>query len=664
MLAKVMLLTVSLLQPLPTSPPSIALPLPDTGFLATSVRTLPWFRPLGGKQLYERVFALIEQNRWQEARALRRWGQRPLLNKFILWLDIRRPVRHDFDTIAAFIQTNPHWPEPELLQRRAEEAMTEAIPAQRVLDWFAHRQPLTTDGHIRLVAALRRSGQLAAATHLARETWVQQVFGPAQARRFLETQGDLLRPEDHWGRVDRLLWEGHINAARGLLERVDEAHRTLAQARIGLRSFDHRVDALINAVPHHLQNDPGLLYERFRWRHRQGRYHSAVEFLATVPRPLAYGEHWWPEIEALIRHAMEQHDYATAHRLAADHGQREPRPAAEGDWLAGWLALRHLGRPDQALAHFHDLYRRVSYPVSKARGAYWAARSLQALGRDAEARHWFQRAANHRETFYGQQAASHLRLAPQPVPHSPRPSDIQVAAFQEHELVRTIQALLEFELIDYTQPLLQRLGELAQAQDDPALLSLTARLTTRLDRLEWLVRIGKQRGREGFMVHDAAFPLLALVDQAVDTHTDLVHAIIRQESLFDTRARSHAGASGLMQLMPRTAQAVAEMLELDYDRHRLLDDPHYNIRLGHAYITRMLERWDGNYILAIASYNAGPTRVQEWVERLGDPRDWDVDPIDWVESIPFEETRNYVQRVMENLTVYRSRLQRLELANL
>jgi len=664
MLVKVALLTIGLLQPLPPASPPMGAFLPTARQSSTELSLLAWLRPFAGRPLYERTFQLIDQNRWQEARELMRWGQQPLLNKFILWLDIRRPVRHDFATIDAFIRENPHWPEQELLQRRAEEAMTEAIDDQRVLEWFARREPLTTDGYIRLVAALRRSGQLPAATRLARQTWIQQVFGSAQARRFLETQGDLLRLEDHWGRIDRLLWEGQINAARALLERVDEPHRVLARARIGLRSFDRRVDALIAAVPKALQNDPGLLYERFRWRHRQGRYLAAAELLATVPRPLAYGEYWWPEIESLIHHALEQGDVEAAYRLAARHGQRAPREAVEGDWLAGWLALRQLGRPAEALTHFQALYHRASYPISKARGAYWAGRALETLERHTEARLWYQRAASHRETFYGQQAASHLRLAPQPMLIPPRPGDLQVAAFEDHELVRTIHALLALDRPEHIHPLLRRLGELAHQQNDPTLLSLTARLASRLDRLEWLVRIGKERGREGFMVFDAAFPLLDLVEQTVDSHTDLVHAIIRQESLFDTGARSHAGASGLMQLMPRTARAVAELLALDYDPRWLVEDPHYNIRLGHAYITRMLDRWDGNHILAIASYNAGPTRVQAWVEQLGDPRNWDVDPIDWVESIPYPETRNYVQRVMENLTVYQSRLRRLELANL
>lgn len=665
MLIKAALLTIALLQPLPPldRPGTTLAPAMDA--LSSALSSLPWFRPFAGDRLYELCFQLIEQDRWQEAMALTRWGQRPLLNRFIRWLDIRRPMRHDFETIDAFIRDHPHWPEQALLQRRAEEAMTEAIADQRVLSWFADRQPITTDGHIRLVAALRRSGQQEAAATLARRTWIQRVFGPAQARRFLDTQGDLLRPEDHWGRADRLLWEGRINTARRLLARVNPGHRALAQARIGLRSFHPQVDELIAAVPRSLRNDPGLQYERVRWRHRQGRYTAAMELLATVPRPLIYGEYWWPEIEFLIHHSMAQGDYQGAYQLAANHGQSTPRSGAEGDWLAGWLALRFLGRPDQALEHFRQLHQRVNFPISKARGAYWVGRALEALGEGQQARDWYQRAALHRETFYGQRAADRLGLAPPPPILDPLvPSTIQRREFDNHELVRTLRALVEIGQIEYTRPLLVRLGELARQHHEPALLSLTAQLASNLDRLEWVVRIGKEQGREGLLVYDAAYPVLDLVDQAVNSHGDLVHAIIRQESLFNSGARSHAGASGLMQLMPRTARAVANELQMNYDPNWLVNDPRYNIRLGHAYIDRMLQRWDGNQILAIASYNAGPTRVQEWVERFGDPRHWDVDPVDWVENIPFQETRNYVQRVMENLTIYHNRLQNLKLANL
>lgn len=657
MLIKLTLLTLGLL---PLQP--LALP---TDF---PIGTIPRFHPspqlqtLAEEHFYTRAFSLIDAERWSELRQQLHRGPNRALNQYLLWLDIHRPVRHDFSTISTFIREHPHWPDQALLQRRAEEAMTEATPPQQVLDWFTERLPLTTDGHIRLVAALRQDGQLTAATQLARKTWAEQVFGPAQARRFLETQGDLLRPVDHWARLNRLLLEGHLNAARGLLPQVDSGHQTLARARIGLRSFHPHVDELVAAVPQRLQNDPGLLYERFRWRLKQGRTQAALELLAEVPRPLGYAEYWWPELSTLIRQAMQQGDYPQAYQIAAQHDQTLPKYAVEGDWLAGWLALRYLGRADAAVEHFRQLYQRANYPISKARGAYWAGRSLALLDKPLQARQWFLRAAIHQETFYGQQAAHHVTLESQqlalPQEH-PQPLD-----FDEHELVQAIQALIDLDQGHRVRPLLERLGELAQQQRRPALLVLAARFAQQLGHPSWALQIGKARAREGFLVPEAAFPTLDLVNQTVTEAADLVHAIIRQESLFEPRARSHAGASGLMQLMPRTAQAMAESLELDYRPRWLVDDPQYNIRLGHAYIQRMLERWDGNLILAIASYNAGPTRVQSWLEEFGDPRHWSVDPIDWVETIPYAETRNYVQRVMENLHIYRQRLQPLALAEL
>lgn len=608
--------------------------------------------------LYRAVLAAIESKAMRRARVLLGDGPDPIMNKVVEWRLLTAPRSgRRFRDIAAFAEANPHWPGQRLLRQRAEEAMSDRLSDAEVLAWFKRSAPITVDGAMRQITALARTGAADAARALARQTWIDGNFGPKQERGFLKRYGRWLDRDVHWQRLDRLLWEGRRGPALRMLRRVRSDYRALAQARLKLRRLAGGVDAAIARVPEALKRDPGLIYERVRWRRSKGMDDDARALLLREALEAAQNGRqpklWWRERALLARRALAEGDITDAYRLAASHGQTDAAQIAEGEWLAGWIALRFLGDSQIAFTHFQNLYDAVRYPISKARGAYWAGRAAEAGGDGSGARRWYERAAGFGQTYYGQLAAQ--RLGDHPLSLAPPATMAQGdhAAFDRRELVRVVKTLGRLGFDDQIRPFLLKLTDDA---DDPQTLELIMALAAAQERTDVATLAAKRALRDGAAYLKAAYPLHRAALEQNRTDRALVHAVIRQESLFDPRARSAAGALGMMQILPSTAKRVAQKLGLGYRPKRLLADPAYNIQLGAGYLDSLLVRWEGSYVLAVASYNAGPARVQNWVAEFGDPRERDVDVVDWVETIPYKETRNYVQRVLEGLTVYRYRL--------
>nr|WP_242480328.1 lytic transglycosylase domain-containing protein [Rhodovibrio sodomensis] len=355
------------------------------------------------------------------------------------------------------------------------------------------------------------------------------------------------------------------------------------------------------------------------------------------------------------RRALDQGDISVAYRIAAHHGLDRGLGFAEGEWLAGWIALRWLREPETALPHFTRLHAGVTTPVSRARAAYWSGRAAEAAGARDDARLWYETAARNLTTYYGQLAAERLSadffLA---LPRAPQPSNLAARAFAADELVRAVRRLARHGHAGRIDPLFAALIDRATTRGRAR---LTADLAAHVGRADLAVRTARQVRRDGIILPDHLYPVIQLPARArLDAETRaLVLAIVRQESGFDPAAVSRAGARGMMQLMPATARHTARSLGLDPDRHSL-DDPAFNLLLGSAYMDRLMRRYDGSLLLAVTAYNAGPGRVGDWLKRYGDPRSPQIDPVDWVETLPFAETRNYIQRVFEGLTVYRHRL--------
>ncbi len=342
-----------------------------------------------------------------------------------------------------------------------------------------------------------------------------------------------------------------------------------------------------------------------------------------------------------------------AYRLAARHGLSSGPVYAELEFLAGWVALRFIHEPDRAYNHFVGLYEVVKLPVSVARASYWAGRAADAMGYDQLAATWYRTAAEHLTTYYGQLAATALGEPKlERALDEPTPSAAESEAFDKQELVRVLRQLSEIDATEYMRPFMLRLSELAKSPGEHALV---AHLALQVDRPDLAITVAKKASYAGVVLLAEGYPLSELPPGGSVEHP-LVLAMTRQESAFDRGAVSSAGALGLMQVMPATARRVAHTLRLHFDKHRLTTDRHYNVTIGRAYLDGLLGDFSGSYVLAIAAYNAGPSRVRQWIRDYGDPRSKDVDVIDWIESIPIGETRNYVQRVLENLQLYRLRM--------
>jgi soluble lytic murein transglycosylase len=607
------------------------------------------------------AIAAADRQQFDEAARLAGQAGDRLLGKIVQWIQYGAANGGaSFDAIAGFVAANPDWPLLAVLRRQAEAVMPDDLPATQVLAWYKSAAPQTVPGVLRYAGALAASGDAPRAARAVRERWIDGTFTPAEEQDFLLRTGDQLQPADHLARLERLLWDHQPVPARRLLARgvVDDGHAALAEARLALDSDLRTIDGVLAKVPAAFQNDPGLLYERARNRRRAGDDMGALDILLHPPAESGRPAAWWNERNIVARRAIDRGDTATAYRLAAGHGSSDSQVVVQGEFLAGWLALRFRNDPATALGHFQALLRASTIPTSKSRASYWVARAAEAAGDTAQARVWYQRAAAFTTTFYGQLAFGRLEAdGAITLPAEPRPTPAQTAAFEKRELVRVARLLTQAVARD-DERLGATLRRIGLSVREPAEFVLSARLSQESGRQDMAVATARDASQTDVFLVENGYPLLA-GSAAAGTPPEpaLVHALIRQESTFNPGVVSPVGARGLMQLMPATAQVVATRLGLkQHNAIRLTADPAYNVRLGSAYLQELMERFNGSPILAVAGYNAGPNRVRGWLDQYGDPRAGTVDPVDWIELIPFNETRNYVQRVLEALLVYRARL--------
>jgi soluble lytic murein transglycosylase len=623
--------------------------------------TMPFITGAHGQSLsenerraYKAAFINVERENWDAARRHGVQGTNPLLDKALRWYEMRRAgTEAGFAEIAGFLRANPDWPDRRLLQRRAEEAMPSDMDPAATIAWFVEFPPIGTDGRLALVKAQFRLGRTDAAVALLRETWRESGFGSRQEEDFLKEYGKYLRESDHIARLDRLLWAGSEDGAARMFKHVGEERRRLARARMTLRAMGPGVDRDIERVPDSLQSDPGLIYERVRWRRRKDLMEEASSLLYGLPDTVPRPDLWWAERHILIREALASGHISAAYRLAREHRQVDGAGLADAEWLAGWIALRFLDEHQTAFGHFKRMYESVRTPVSKARGAYWMGRAEEAAGRAETAAEAYRTAAQFKTTFYGQLASHKLGLADgKALPAGPVIDAQARARFDGLELARLTRLMAAVGAQDLASPFVTALAE---DERNPAAPSLAAALAHEIGRPDLAVRIARSARRDGDILVDLGYPIRNLPAGA-GPEPALVLSMIRQESGFDHEAVSRAGARGMMQLMPGTAKKMADQTGLRYSAGRLTSDPDYNIQLGRGYLAEMLQNFGGSYVLAIAAYNAGPGRVRQWLQEIGDPRDRRIDTIDWIETIPFSETRNYVQRVLEALQIYRIRL--------
>ena len=604
--------------------------------------------------IYKNAFAAIDKDRWKEARRLAETAKNPLPAKVIQWLDLTRPgPGRDFKEMSDFLKDNPDWPLRYTLTQQAERAMPEYLQPQDVLKWFGERDPATVEGAIKLSGALIATRQEKRAEHVVQSTWINLDFDKDDEQVFLLRFGHLLHAQQDWARLDRLLWDGERDQAQRMLPKVDAGHQALARARLKLADQAKDAQEAVAAVPPELRNDPGLIFERARLMRRQEKYAEAAQILDPPPQGALRPELMWGELKKACRGSLDDGNISAAYRLAAAHGTDGGETFAEGEFMAGWIALRFLKDAPTALKHFTALYAGTTSIISQSRGAYWAGRAAEQMGDIAKAHDWYRTAAKGITTFYGQLAAVELNdgrglhLAA-----TPKPTAQEKALFDKRELVRVVRMLTALGEGDRTRLFLGKLMELSSR---PAEYQLIAALGIEINRKDFAVSVAKEARTRGTEMIDYLYPVIKLPG-GKEPEPALVLGVIRQESAFEVGALSNAGALGLMQLLPGTAKGVAKQAGIKYAKKRLSTDAAYNITLGRAYLDELLSRFGGSYVLAAAAYNAGPNRVQDWIDTYGDPRQRTTDMVDWIESIPFDETRNYVMRIIENTQVYRARL--------
>ena len=610
----------------------------------------------------KQALELIRHGKSGEATSVEASIHDPAAKKLVEWAILRSDdTNAGFDRYVAFLSANPGWPSVGMLRRRAEAALLqEGRSPATVLAFFAKTQPLTPRGRFALARALLAQGDRAAAQFYVREAWRYDAFPEELESQALDAFRDFITRADHMARMDdRFSFqdiEGGMRAAR----RLGGVEMAIARARAAVITKAGNAGQLLDAVPEEGRNDPGYMFSRIQWLRRNERIPEAAGLLLAAPRDSAVLhdlDEWWVERRLTCRKLLDLGDPQTAYQIARD-AVPPPRENYRGEqqFTAGWIALRFLNDPQLAMPHFARIAQGITNPITLARSEYWQGRAAEAAHRLAQARGHYEASARYPTAYYGQIARGRLGLSEIALRRLPEPSSAQHVALADLEVLRAAEMLYA---VGAPHLILPFVADLADRMPDAHALEGLARIAERHEDARALLLIGKGALAQGFALDAYAFPAFGVphfgsIGPEVDR--SVIYSIVRQESAFDQNDVSTANAMGLMQVTPEAGRHVAGRFGVRYDQKKLRQDAAYNTQMGAAELGELLQIYRGSYILAFAAYNAGQGRVKEWLERYGDPRDPAVDPIDWVERIPFAETRYYVERVMENLQVYRIRL--------
>lgn len=579
----------------------------------------------------------------------------PVERDIIEWHRLRAG-EGSYDDVVAFLDRRADWPGLAWLRRKSEPEITKASHA-RVLEFFSQTPPQTAEGVLSYAAALKNAGHTGDAEVSLVIAWRTMPMDSQIQRAYLGRHRTLLAPH-HEARLDRLLWDKHMVSARQMLPLVNKDQQALAEARIALHELAPGVDARIAAVPENLQNSAGLAHGRFEWRIRKGRREDAKTLLlerSAKASLLGEPDKWARRRRDLARNEMREGHERRAYKLASQHYLTDGSDFADLEWLSGFIALRLLNDPTTALAHFQRFDGAVKSPISKGRAGYWIGRAYDALGQPEAAQAAYKDGARYQTSFYGLLAAERGGVPfDNTLQKPPVPPAWKDAAFVNSSVFEAGVLLLAANEPNLGERFLTHLVESL----DPVQADQLGQMALDMDRPHLAVIIGKRAARTGTVLPGPYYAVHAVGQMKLPMAAEMNLAIARRESEFDPVVISGAGARGLMQVMPTTAKAVAADLGIlsSHSTDRLTSDWRYNAKLGSNYLAGLAGDFDGNIVMMAAGYNAGPGRPTKWIEMFGDPRRGDMDIVDWIEYIPFNETRNYVMRVTESLPVYRARL--------
>ena len=609
------------------------------------------------------IMAAIRADQWDTAAALAAGAADPVARRLVTYYHLLAPGEASAAQIARFVKTHPDWPAQALLERRREAAIATEPSDAAALAACMQRLPTAAAALARCATAFTLAGRTQLATAAARAAWVNGFADPVSAASFLQHWGQVLRERDEWRRFDRLAWNDESAAATRQVDRLSTSDQAVAQARLALVQQSPDAPALLAALPAGHRNDPMLMLDQAGYLERADDEGAAAALWRTGAAaaerdaPASRLPAFWHGREILVHDLMRDHRPRTAYALATQDlpDQKLTRDAIGDSFLAGFIALRFLHDPVAASVQFQRLADLSKAAITQGRAHYWLGRAAAAAGNAATARAEYARAEAWPTTFYGQLAALALgdstaqldaRIRAVPVPSFTRS---QALDFASREVARAAATLVSWGAPRRARVFLLRLGELAP---DPADREMAAKLALGFGLPDSAVGIARVAGLHGEMLVQAGWPI-PISPPADGPGRDAVLGLIRQESSFDTGAVSPSGALGLMQLMPGTARMTARQMG-DPGLAAAAADENANMRLGSFYFGGLLTRFDNCLPLAIAAYNAGPRNVATWLAAYGDFRTGGIDAIDWLELIPFGETRDYVQRVIENIVVYRA----------
>ncbi len=579
---------------------------------------------------------------------------------FVQWIYLMKSSNNaTFSTYETFIKENSDFPRIGRLNYLAEQKIyLKNSSAKNIIKWFQQFPPVSGTGKLKLGEAYFDLQNMNNASQLIKDGWITADLNKSQLRFYRKKFKSILDSDDYIKRADYLAWNKKYWDLKRMLVYLPNDFKALYNARQILMSNSYGVDNAISKVPDRFKKDIGLEYDRLKWRNRRGRLESSLQILYDNSNKsedeLVRADLWWKQRESIVRSLIYKKKYKTAYKVASEHSLSSGPEFAEAEWLSGWIAHSFLKSQEYAINHFLNFYDNVSYPISLGRGAYWLGKSYEAAGNNKKAEEYFKQGSVFLTTYYGQLCFKELNYGGEfTLKEDSTFSKDYEKEFLKNRLVRIVKILKELNHTKYSKDVVKHLANLNIPEGSEV---LAARLATEIERYDFAIQISKKASYEKRFYLKYNYPIISTpreINNKVMPPSEMIHAIIRQESEFDSKANSYVGARGMMQLMKYTAKVVAKQAKLPYSISGLTNDPIYNIKLGSYYFNSLLNDYSGVYPFAIAAYNAGPNRVKTWRRVNGDPTKNQLTYIDWIELIRFKETRNYVQRVLENMNVYK-----------
>jgi soluble lytic murein transglycosylase len=606
----------------------------------------------------KQAFDLAHKGRTDDATNIEGTISDPVARKLVEWLILRGDdTDADISRYAAFIAANPSWPGVLSLRRKAESVMwQDRTDPATVVAFFRSEPPRTAKGKFALARAKLAQADTTGAQQLVSESWRDDAFSSEIEAAARDAFSGLITPTDDKIRMDARLYAEDDDSGLSAARHLDAMQLAIAKARAAVFNKESNAKALLEAVPEAGQRDAGLIFSRIQWLRRSDKIDEAGRLMATAPRDAAElrdVDQWWIERRLIARKLLDLGDFKLAYELASEAATpNNDNYRAEQQFTAGWIALRFLREPAVSLAHFARIADGESNPITLARSFYWQGRAAESTGHQQDARTYYETAARYPTAYYGQLARARLGIDEVALQPSPQPQQ----DLRGLEIARVFEILYA---VDARDVIASMAADLADKADDTAALATLAEIATRHNDARTTLLIGKIALGRGLPLAQYAFPDFGVPEfQQIGPQVErcVIYSIVRQESAFNPKVVSSANALGLMQVTPAAGRDTAKRFNVTFDQQRLMSDVAYNAQLGAAELGRDIASWRGSYILAFVAYNAGPRRAKEWIDQYGDPRDEKVDPVDWVERIPLSETRNYVQRILENMQVYRARL--------